>query len=71
MSDFHIALLIFFGLVIIGIILVVTWSDTLETIFTLLGFVAEIIWNLFLLVLCSGFLIFIITFMVHIYRMDW
>ncbi len=70
MSDFHIALLIFFAFVIIVIVSFIFWGDTLETIFTLLGFITEIIWNLFLLVLYSGFLILIITFMVHCIRAD-
>lgn len=55
MSDFHIALLIFFAFVIIVIVSFIFLGDTLETIFTLLGFITEIIWNLFLLVLYSGF----------------
>ncbi len=70
MSDFQIALIIFFSIVIIGIVLAVVWNDTLDTIFTLIGCILSILWYLFWLIVCCGFLIMLITFMVHIYRMD-
>lgn len=70
MSDFQIALLIFLGLVIIGFILGMVWNDTIETIFNIIGCIFGMIWSLFWLLVWCGFVILIITIIVHIYRMD-
>lgn len=70
MSDFQIALLIFIGIVIIGVILAIKWNDTLDTIFTLIGLILQMLWCLFLLAFYCGILILIITFLVHMYRSD-
>lgn len=68
MSDFQIAILIFCVFVALGIISI--FSETLRAFFTLLYYVSQILWNLFLTIFWAGFLILIITIMVHIYRMD-
>lgn len=70
MTDFQIALLIFLGLVIIGFILDMVWNDTIETIFNIIGCIFGMIWSLFWLIIWCGFVILIITIIVHIYRMD-
>ena len=70
MSDFQIALLIFLGLVIIGFILGIVWNDILETIFDIIGCIFGMICSLFWLLVWCGFVILIITIIVHIYRMD-
>lgn len=68
MSDFQIAILIFCVFVALGIISI--FSETLRTFFTLLYYGLQMLWSLFIIILWAGFLILIITFMVHIYRMD-
>lgn len=70
MSDFQIAILIFFGLIIIGFILGMVWNDTLETIFNIISCILGMIWALFWFIVWCGFVILIITIIVHIYRMD-
>lgn len=67
MTDFQIALVIFFILVILGILSI--FSETLCTIFMIFFNMLEILWNLFLLIVFSGILISIIYLLVHIYRM--
>lgn len=67
MTDFQMALVIFFILVILGILSI--FSETLCTIFMIFFNILEILWNLFLLIVFSGILISIIYMLVHIYRM--
>ena len=68
MTDFQIALIIFFILMIL--IFFSIFSETMCTIFLFLALILEGLWNLFLLIIFSGFLILIITMIVHIYRMN-
>ncbi|WP_373079707.1 hypothetical protein [Fusobacterium varium] len=70
MSDFQIALIIFTGLIIFGVVLSIFWNDTMETIFTIIGLIFQMIWHFFLFFLAGGLLILLLTFTIHIYRMD-
>ncbi|WP_308008512.1 hypothetical protein [uncultured Fusobacterium sp.] len=70
MSDFQIALIIFTGLIIFGVVLFIFWNDTMETIFTIIGLIFQMIWYFFLFFLAGGLLILLLTFTIHIYRMD-
>lgn len=70
MSDFRIALIIFTGLVIFGVVLAIFWNDTMETIFTIIGLTFQMIWYFFLFLLIGGLLILLLTFTIHIYRLD-
>lgn len=47
MSDFQIALIIFTGLIIFGVVLSIFWNDTMETIFTIIGLIFQMIWYFF------------------------
>lgn len=69
MSEFQIALIIFSGLVIFGLVLAIFWNDTMETIFKIISLIFHMIWYFFLCFLIGGFLILLLTFMIHLYQM--
>lgn len=61
-------LLIFFSLVIIGIILLIFCSDVLEKIFSFMVFISRVFQNLFLLVVYFFILILAIIIIISIFE---